>query len=271
MLIHQIDSRALRGCPGAETSKTHDQPFKRSSTCDLDLSSLERERLHRTLDTVPNDVHNGLEIGFYDFRFTSLLRARIDLVSMDLPRKVNNTGGYKLIFADMQHLPFRAKAFDIIICTEVLEHLPEKVLIKAVGELQRVSGKYLLISVPYKQRVWNELFKCANCSFVCNSMGHLHYMDERRLSELFNRGIAEKTERIGTLNGYAPDWLYSIAKTLGNVWCDFNFGNCPKCDQSDKAVAANLVGHVLRRLIWRMELRAKPRAAWVISLFKVSA
>ena len=178
MLIHQIDSRALRGCPGAETSKAHDQPFKRASTCDLDLSPLERERLHRTLATVPNDVHNGLEIGFYDFRFTSLLRARIDLVSMDLPRKVNNTGGYKLIFADMQHLPFRAKAFDIIICTEVLEHLPEKVLIKAVEELQRVSGKYLLISVPYKQRVWNEFFKCANCSFVCNSMGHLHYMDD---------------------------------------------------------------------------------------------
>jgi ubiquinone/menaquinone biosynthesis C-methylase UbiE len=47
---------------------------------------------------------------------------------------------------DIYKLPYQANAFDLIICTEVLEHLedPEK----ALSELKRVTKKYLIISVP---------------------------------------------------------------------------------------------------------------------------
>lgn len=43
-------------------------------------------------------------------------------------------------------LPYKDNSFDLIICTEVLEHLEEPA--KALGEMLRVSGKYLIISVP---------------------------------------------------------------------------------------------------------------------------
>lgn len=238
---------------------------------DLNITPRERERLQKTLDALPDDIHTGLEIGFEDFRLTYLLRTRIDLVSVDLPKKVNDPHGYKLAFANIQHLPFRNNAFDIVVCTEVLEHLPENVLLKGIKELQRVSRKYVLISVPYKQRVWNEMFKCANCGFVCHSMGHLHYIDDHKLSVLFDGAIAEKTQFIGAINGYAPDWLYSVANTLGNAWCNFQWGNCPNCKQSHQAVKPNPVGYILHRLIWRAERLAKTRPPWVIILFNRAA
>ncbi|SRR5258708_4100461 len=47
---------------------------------------------------------------------------------------------------NIYELPYKANLFDIIICTEVLEHLEEPD--KALDELKRVTKKYIIISVP---------------------------------------------------------------------------------------------------------------------------
>lgn len=233
-----------------------------------DLSLDETNRLEKTVSVIPGDVSTALEIGFYDFRLSKLLAEKFDLVSIDLPRPVMSSN-YKLAFADIQRLPFKNDTFDITICTEVLEHLPGAVLQNGVNELKRVSRKYVLVSVPYKQRIWNEMFKCANCGFVCNSMGHVNYMDENRLTSLFGNTSVEGIELVGTIENYAPDLLYSCANRIGQSWCDFSFGNCPNCQQSSNAVKPNLAGYVLRRLIWRAESIAGIRPAWIIALFKL--
>lgn len=47
---------------------------------------------------------------------------------------------------NIYELPYKTNSFDIVLCTEVMEHLedPEK----ALKELKRVSNKYLILSVP---------------------------------------------------------------------------------------------------------------------------
>ncbi|OGH11074.1 MAG: hypothetical protein A3B38_02715 [Candidatus Levybacteria bacterium RIFCSPLOWO2_01_FULL_36_13] len=52
----------------------------------------------------------------------------------------------KIIQGDIYSLPYKAKSFDLVVCTEVLEHLenPKNALL----ELIRVSKKYILLSVP---------------------------------------------------------------------------------------------------------------------------
>lgn len=63
--------------------------------------------------------------------------------------------GIKFKQGDIYCLPYGENEFDLIICSEVLEHLdkPEK----AVAEMKRVTNKFLLFSVPNEP-----IFRLAN-------------------------------------------------------------------------------------------------------------
>lgn len=52
----------------------------------------------------------------------------------------------KIIQGDIYNLPYKDNEFNLVLCTEVLEHLENPQT--ALKELIRVSKKYLLISVP---------------------------------------------------------------------------------------------------------------------------
>lgn len=52
----------------------------------------------------------------------------------------------KIKKGNIYELPYKDNSFDIIICTEVLEHLEEPA--KALEELKRVTKHYVILSVP---------------------------------------------------------------------------------------------------------------------------
>ena len=64
------------------------------------------------------------------------------------------------VVGDGRALPFRKQAFDTIVCSEVLEHIPEKQ--KAINEMAHAlkTGGLLLLSTPSKKAVdsWNLVF-----------------------------------------------------------------------------------------------------------------
>jgi len=58
------------------------------------------------------------------------------------------------VIGSVLELPFADNSFDLILCAEVLEHLPFSEFEKALGELRRVSKKYVILSLPR----WGWLF-----------------------------------------------------------------------------------------------------------------
>jgi ubiquinone/menaquinone biosynthesis C-methylase UbiE len=50
--------------------------------------------------------------------------------------------------ADIYHLPMPSRSFDLVICSEVLEHLDDAPA--ALAELQRISRGHVLITVPHE-------------------------------------------------------------------------------------------------------------------------
>jgi SAM-dependent methyltransferase len=56
--------------------------------------------------------------------------------------------GMTAVVGDLTSLPFADGAFDLVVCTEVLEHLPEPAL--ALRELGRVCAGHVLVTVPHE-------------------------------------------------------------------------------------------------------------------------
>ena len=97
------------------------------------------------------DLKKGTVIGADpNFRDLTAARERLGQHMAWTPRKI---GAWALAAADMTQLPFRDGGFDIVICSEVLEHIGP--WHRAVRESIRVlkPGGHLVISVP---RRWPE-------------------------------------------------------------------------------------------------------------------
>ena len=58
--------------------------------------------------------------------------------------------GHQALLAnlDLHHLPFASNSFPLVLCLEVLEHLPDSLV--GLRELARVSSDYVLLSVPHE-------------------------------------------------------------------------------------------------------------------------
>jgi len=83
-------------------------------------------------------------------------------------------------------LPYKDNSFDLVLCTEVLEHLEEPS--KALREILRVSKEYLLITVPNEPffRLSNFL-RGKNISRLGNDEGHINHWNPRSLRKLLNQ------------------------------------------------------------------------------------
>ncbi len=93
------------------------------------------------------------------FRFRDVHVVGIDMSKKDagtanrtldcMIHEAEDGGGIKLLsVSDITRLPFKDESFDVVICSEVLEHIPDH--LKAVNEIVRVlkAGKSLVVSVP---------------------------------------------------------------------------------------------------------------------------
>lgn len=108
-------------------------------------------------------------------------------------------GTWEIMVADITRLPFRNNFFDLIICSEVLEHIRDEQA--AVIELVRIlkPGKNMAISVP---RYWPEKI-CWKLSeeYHAAADGHLRIYRQKELSELL--------EKAG-LQPWAVHWAHSL-------------------------------------------------------------
>lgn len=86
----------------------------------------------------------GADVVGIDLNMEDLRKAALTLYFMD---GVNH-GSWIISRADATKLPFRDSSFDVVICSEVLEHIPGNR--EAIAELVRVlkPGKNLVVSVP---------------------------------------------------------------------------------------------------------------------------
>lgn len=102
--------------------------------------------------------------------------------------------------ADILDLPFGDSRFDLVICLEVLEHIPEPA--PALAELARVSHSDILISAPHEP--WFRLGSFARGKYVRtwgNQPEHVNHWNRASL-----RSFLERQVEVVSLEASLP-WL----------------------------------------------------------------
>src|SRR5438046_3734213 len=96
----------------------------------------EHERVRKLVDMVPKKGKSLLDAGARDGALAVLFADHFDAVTaLDLYKPDVRHAKVASVQGDITSLDFADGAFDCVVCTEVLEHLPGRSLVNACAEL----------------------------------------------------------------------------------------------------------------------------------------
>lgn len=101
------------------------------------------------------DVRTTLDVGCATgFVVEALLELGLDAMGTDISQyaiehPAQGVPGHRLVWGDLSdRLPFKTRQFDLVSALETLEHLPPETVPVALRELRRVTGRYLVCTIP---------------------------------------------------------------------------------------------------------------------------
>ncbi len=176
------------------------------------------------INSLPEKVNRVIDVGAGNGHISKLISDLLNtpVIALDLKKPKTNYENVIPVEGDITDLKFSDNFFDLVICTEVLEHIKPEFLQKACDELQRITKKYLLIGVPFKQDLRLGRTRCKRCGRRNPPYGHVNRFDEEKLKKLFSKMKVRKISFIGKtkeVTNFISTFLLDLA---GNPYGTYN-------------------------------------------------
>jgi SAM-dependent methyltransferase len=225
------------------------------------------ERVPVTLAMVPTDIGSVLDLGCGDGTLLRKIDSTLFRTGVDISRTALKLGttGYR-IQASSFSLPFKGGIFDLILCTEVLEHLPSGEYEKTLSEMQRVGNRFILISVPFREDLDRKQARCSACGNVFHIHLHLRNFDLYKLENLFPGYSLRQYRFSGPQERTFPTWLLGIRRTYGNRWEWDKNALCPRCGHKDDNPPKRSLISAMTSLMATLTGEKHPK--WVSALYE---
>ena len=264
------------GRPGLAADNSASERQAPAKILDLDTyrkSPAEVARIADLLKLVPSgDI--ALDVGARDGHLSRLLSERFDeVVALDLNRPEIDVPRVRCVQGDVTGLAFDDNQFDLVLCAEVLEHLPPGTLATACSEITRVAREFVLVGVPYRQEIRSGRTTCYACGGKNPPWGHVNRFDERRLRTLFPGLRVERTSFVGDVVDSTNALSVLLLDLAGNpygtyaqqescVHCGTALVQPPRYSLPQKVCAK--IAYVLRDL---QRSLSRPHPNWIHVLF----
>lgn len=194
-------------------------------------SDIDRERITQLLQLFPKHTETVLDIGAGHGLFLEklMLDKGIKGVGIEISDDKIQYGksiGVDIRLGDAAELKFEDNSFDVVVCFEVLEHLPYGVYEKAIQEIQRVAKSYIIVGVPNNEK--RIFIECPYCNSCTNPSLHLRSFDDNSISNLFADFSLMNLLHLGE---YMKSCLTLIPINRKYSWSKFMV--CPACGYSN--------------------------------------
>jgi hypothetical protein len=198
----------------------------------------EHARLSMCVAAIPQSAGTLLDVGSGNGVFLGMVENVLgDIRCEGVERSVVAIGhavcASPIVPGEITSLPYGARAFEVVSALDVIEHIPHDAYGRALSELSRVAGKYILLNVPYKEN--RLLATCTYCGCRFNPHYHMRSFSEESLSGLF-----PEFEMLGSWHVLRP---VSIVEAALNPVRRSVFGGfpsycvCPQCGYTPQASA----------------------------------
>jgi SAM-dependent methyltransferase len=112
-----------------------------------------------------------------------------NVYSLDPSHDPENVNNKKINFVSggIEKTAFLDNEFDIIFCSEVLEHLVNEDLANGVREIKRILKEdgLLIGTVPFKENLQENNVVCPKCGIKFHRWGHHQEFDKNKLQDIF--------------------------------------------------------------------------------------
>jgi len=236
--------------------------FDKFEKWNKELDENERERIAKITGLIPKDVRFILDLGCGDGRITNRLLGFKMVVGLDFSRVALKYVKVDRVFASCTSIPFHKDSFDLILVTEVLEHLDNNAFEQTLKEVEELNPKYIIVGVPYEQDLRELLCKCLNCgrAYLPSSDAgeHVRSFNDEKLTSLFSRPTLDSTVYSG--RGRSDPLL--IIKHLLGYYYTSGLSTCPNCGSPEQfSRRRNLLYRIISRISWALGRR---RPIWAI-------
>jgi len=163
------------------------------------------ERIKHIVNSIPEDVGSIVDIGsgpgLVFKAMKSLPRYSVALdsssVALDI---VSNIKSVKTVNHSLEagvRLPFNDDEFDMVLCSEVLEHLEKSLRFWILKEIERVAKKYIILTNPCNDDGYSNIVRCSSCCCVYHSVEHVHFFSDNEYKNIFNNFYLSKLLKAG--------------------------------------------------------------------------
>lgn len=234
-------------------------------------------RIELTTMAVPEDVGTILEVGAGDgLIIDALSKAGYAPIALDISfSSLGQINTNRRVLGQASQLPFPSHSFDLVFACELLEHIPNQLFRSVIDEISRVAKRYIIITVPYKERLeWNYA-RCPSCGCIFNGAYHLRSFKENDLKPLFEGFRCSSLREI--VHVLHPDRTVNmelfIRHQLASEYLFYSPSvNCPLCFAPiDKRPNRNWLGWIAAgiRYIYRVINRQKS-PLWYLAIYQKS-
>jgi SAM-dependent methyltransferase len=200
------------------------------------LTPAMEEKARRLREMIPAGTGRILDVACGNGLLTDRLAAGHAVVGLDWSRAALRGVRVPRVCASATGLPFAPGAFDLVLCSELLEHLSDADLAAATSEMARLAPRHLLLSVPNREDPRVNALRCRRCGRVFNASYHRRGFTAEALAALFPayRETARWTGGPG-VRGYVGA-LLRVRQRLGGRWFQVpptRTAICPGCGNRD--------------------------------------
>lgn len=136
------------------------------------MSRGQRNLVQAMIDFFPAEATSALDLGCGDGKLTERLAATVpQIVGLDRSWGALSCAGIPRVLGDATLLPFRDKSWDVVISTDMLEHLDDEAEALAWQECFRVADRWVMIAVPYQECLEEGMARC----HVCGQRYHVNW------------------------------------------------------------------------------------------------